>query len=97
NPPDYLRQDMTVSVDIEVEHHRDVLTVPAIAVHDPTGSSPWVLKVKDRRAVVQAVRLGLRGETGVEIREGLDAGDLVVATAMNKIKPGQRLRPMRND
>ncbi len=97
DPPDYLRQDMTVSVDIEIERHHDVLAVPAIAVRDATGPSPWVLKVKGGRAVVQAVKLGLRSEAGVEIREGLDAGDLVVAAGMNKVTPGQRLRPMRND
>ena len=96
-PPDYLRQDMTVSVDIEVERHRDVLAVPAIAVRDASGPSPWVLKVKTGRASVQMVKLGLRGETGVEIREGLEPGDVVVAVAMTRVKPGQRLRPVRND
>lgn len=77
-PTSHLRQDMTVSVDIEVERHPDALALPVEAVHDATGPSPWVLKVKNGRANAQPVQLGLRGEGAVEIREGLEAGDLVV-------------------
>ena len=36
-PPAYLRQDMTVSVDIEVDRHADALALPANAVHDAAG------------------------------------------------------------
>lgn len=97
DPPEYLRQDMTVSVDIEIGRHRGVLTLPATAVRDATGPSPWVMKMRNGRASAQAVKLGVRGETGVEIRDGLNADDMVVATGMAKVKPGQRLRSKRND
>jgi HlyD family secretion protein len=97
DPPEYLRQDMTVSVDIEVERHPDALALPAEAVRDATGPSPWVLKVKNGRAGAQPVKLGLRGEGAVEIREGLEAGDLVVSAGNSKIKPGQRMRPVTNE
>jgi HlyD family secretion protein len=66
-------------------------------VHDATGPSPWVLKVKNGRAGAQPVKLGLRGEGAVEIREGLEAGDLVVVAGNSKVKAGQRLRPVTNE
>ena len=97
DPPEYLRQDMTVSVDIEVERHPDALALPVETVHDATGPSPWVLKVKNGRASAQPVKLGLRGEGAVEIREGLEAGDLVVLAGNSKVKPGQRLRPVTHE
>ena len=94
-PPEYLRQDMTVSADIEVERHQNSLSLAADAVHDMTGPSPWVLVVRHGSAQRQRVRLGLRGEGAVEILEGLAEGDLVVPTSAG-IKPGQRLRASRN-
>jgi HlyD family secretion protein len=92
-PPAYLRQDMTVSVDIEIERRAGALALPAEAVHDATGPAPWVLAVKDGRATRQAVRLGLRGEGSVEIVEGLAEGDLIVP-AGNAVKAGERVRPV---
>ena len=40
NPPAYLRQDMTVSVDIEVARHADTVVIPTDAVHDATEAAP---------------------------------------------------------
>jgi len=94
SPPDYLRQDMTASADIEVERHAAALALAAEAVRDESGPAPWVLVVRDGRAQRQPVRLGLRGEGSVEIVEGLAEGDAVVP-AGSAIKAGQRLRSSR--
>jgi HlyD family secretion protein len=91
-PPQYLRQDMTVSADIEVERHAGALALRADAVHDLTGPSPWVLVVRGGAARRQAVKLGLRGEGSVEVLDGLAEGDLVVPTSATHVKPGSRLR-----
>lgn len=94
-PPQYLRQDMTVSVDIEVARSPGALALPAEAVRDATGASPWVLRVEDGgmsgRAVRRNVELGLRGTGWVEIRSGLEPGDRVVPAAA-PIQPGSRVR-----
>ena len=94
-PPEYLRQDMTVSVDIEVARSPGALALPAEAVRDATGAAPWVLRVEEERvgarAVRRAVELGLRGTGWVEIRSGLSPGDRVVPAAA-PVQPGSRLR-----
>jgi HlyD family secretion protein len=95
-PPAYLRQDMTVSVDIEVGRSAAALTVPADAVHDAGGAAPWVMRVADSRAERRQVKLGLRGDSVVEVREGLQAGDMVVVGAIPAIRAGQRVRPHSN-
>jgi HlyD family secretion protein len=92
DPPEYLRQDMTVSVDIEIERRSGTLALPAEAVRDASGPAPWVLQVKDRRAIRQPVTVGLRGEGVVEIRGGLEAGDLVVPASYANVKPGEHVR-----
>jgi HlyD family secretion protein len=90
-PPAYLRQDMTVSVDIEVARRFDVLVAHADCVFDAIGAHPWVLAVIDRRATKKPVTLGLKGEGRVEIREGVGAGDRLVPVASG-VGPGQRVR-----
>jgi len=90
-PPAYLRQDMTVSVDIEVERRPATLALRAAAVHD-ASSEPWVLVVSGGRATRQPVKLGLRGEGWVELLSGPREGEQVVATADGRVKPGQRVR-----
>jgi HlyD family secretion protein len=96
-PPEYLRQDMTVSVDIEIERHANALALPAAAVHDAIGPAPWVLRVRNGRAIRQAVKLGLRGEGAVEILDGLDAGDLVVPAGNSRVTAGKRLRAVPHE
>ncbi len=96
DPPEYLRQDMTVSVDIEVGRSPDALALRADGVHDPMGAAPWVLKVNGGRAVRQAVELGLRGEGWVEVRQGLRAGDVVVPASNAGIQPGAHVRISRS-
>ena len=91
DPPDYLRQDMTVSVDIEVASKGDALVLPARSVHDALSGQPWVLGMRDGRAVKRPVKLGLRGNTEVEILEGLLADDVAIP-ANSGVLTGQRVR-----
>jgi HlyD family secretion protein len=93
NPPAYLRQDMTASIDIEVGRHADVLVVPSGAIFDSATTKPWVLLVEGRRAVKRPVTLGLKGSGSVEVVAGLAAGETVVAAAGPGVLPGQRIRP----
>ncbi len=93
DPPDYLRQDMTVSVDIEVAARNDTMILPARSVHDALSGEPWVLGLKDGRAVKRPVRIGLRGNTEVEIRDGLSAGDIAIPQNSGVVT-GQRIRPV---
>lgn len=92
-PPPHLRQDMTVSVDIEVARRAKGLMVALEAIHDSAGSEPWVMKITDGRAKHQAVKLGLRGGGKVEVLDGLKAGDQVFSSTGKGVADGTRLRP----
>jgi HlyD family secretion protein len=91
DPPDYLRQDMTVSVDIEVASKNDTLILPARSVHDALSGAPWVLILKDDRAAKRPVNLGLRGNAAVEILGRLSLGDVVIPQNSGVVT-GQRIR-----
>ena len=77
-PPAYLRQDMTISVDIETASHPAALIAPAASIRGMSNGKPWVLAVQDGRAIRQPVRVGLVSAGKAEILEGLKEGDLVI-------------------
>ena len=93
-PPSYLRQDMTVSVEIEVARRPDAVVVPTEALHDSASRAPWVLKVVARRLQRQPVVLGANGSGSTEIVSGLRPGDVVVADAGAGLGDGSRVRPV---
>ena len=100
-PPDYLRQDMTVSVDIETARSEQALVIPTAALRDPSGAKPWVLVVRDHRTLQQPVTVGLRGDNYLEILTGLSAGEAVILPTEGLITADQRVRvslaaPMSN-
>ena len=89
--PAFLAQDMTVSVDIEVNRQLAVLQIPISAVHS-MEQQPWVLLVRDHRAAKTPVHLGLQGPAVVQVLSGLQAGDLLVSHVNIDLADGSRLR-----
>jgi HlyD family secretion protein len=93
NPPAYLRQDMTVSVDIETAHRANTLIIPNGAIHEASGNAPWVLVVRNHHTIRQSLKLGIRGDNNVEVLSGLNSGEAVVLTAVGTITADMRVRP----
>lgn len=92
NPPAYLRQDMTVSVDIETARRSNALVIPTGAIHDASSNAPWVLVVRNNHIVKQPVKLGLRGDNSVEVLSGLKAGEAVILTVIGIVKADMHVR-----
>ena len=91
-PPDFLKPDMTVSVDLTVASKTRVLTVASDAVRGAATAAPWVLAVAGGRIVQRNVTLGIRGEGRTEIVSGLDEGAEVVLAPDAPLVDGQRVR-----
>lgn len=91
-PPAFLRQDMTVSVDIEVARSPGALSIETEAVRDAAGAAPWVMVVREGRAARRPVRLGVRGAMRTEVLDGLREGDLVLPATAAAVGEGQRVR-----
>jgi HlyD family secretion protein len=92
-PPAYLRQDMTVSVDVEVARRDQVLILPWRAVRDGVSNAPWILEIRDGHAYKQPVRLGVRGVNYAEILDGATAGDVAIPIGAG-VLVGQRVRAL---
>src|SRR5690606_21983465 len=81
NPPEFLREDMTVSVNVETGRRDSALVVPNDALLAVRGNDATVWRVVDGRATRRKVQLGLRGLVQTEVTQGLESDDLVLADA----------------
>ena len=90
-PPAFLRQDMTVSVDIEVARRPQALLLSTVSLHDADSGSPWVVRVDQGLTVKTPVKLGLRSGGYAEVLSGLSEGDTVIS-GPTLIAVGARVR-----
>ncbi len=89
--PAYLREDMTVSVDIEVARRDSALVLPLDAVRGAETDRPTVAVIANGHVSLRPVRLGLRGGGKVEIVEGLAEGDEALPAHV-AVSDGRRMR-----
>lgn len=90
--PDFLRQDMTVSVNVETGRRDSAVVVPNDALGSVEGNAAELWRVIDGKARRQRVGLGLRGLAMTEITSGLETGDWILADARADLQPGDRVR-----
>jgi len=77
NPPVYLQQDMTVSLNIETAKRSQVILISSEAVHE-LDKAPWVLRLQDGKTQRHPIELGLRSAGWCEVLSGLEPGDKVI-------------------
>ena len=93
NPvPDFLRQDMTVSVNVETAKRTRALAIPNDALSSIKGDKAVVLMVRAGKVQRQQITLGLRGLVMSEVKSGLSEGDQVLADAESSLEDGTRVR-----
>ena len=90
-PPAFLREDMTLSVEVETARVDGARVLPLSALRAPAADgSATVLVNEAGRARERSVRLGLRTLEAVEVVDGLAEGDEVLLGGA--LKAGERLR-----
>jgi HlyD family secretion protein len=94
-PPEFLRQDMPVSAEIEVTRHADALLLPLAAVRDADSAEPWVMVLDNGRAQRRPVKLGVRDKARVEVLDGLRENELVFPATGLEVPEGKRIRLAR--
>ena len=89
--PDFLREDMTLSVELVTGQRDQALVVPAQALSaHADGTTASVRLAQEGRVVERSVRLGLRTLDAVEVLDGLAAGDVVLVGPAPAV--GQRVK-----
>lgn len=90
--PDFLRQDMTVSLNVETNKRERTLVIPNDALSSISGNKAMVILVRDRKIQRHPITLGLRGLVMSEVVAGLKEGDHVLTDAESVLKDGTRVR-----
>ena len=69
-----------------------IISIPAAALfrHPEGGSAVWT--VVDNRLVRQKVTASSPGDFGIEVTEGLKAGDRIVTAGVNSLTEGQLVK-----
>lgn len=91
-PPELLRQDMTVSVNIETARRTATLALPNEAIIGTSAEQAQVWVVKEHRAELRDITLGLRALSMSEVTQGLDPGEQVLIELPESLIAGQRIR-----
>lgn len=94
--PDFLRQDMTVSVNVETGRRERALVVLNDALSAVEGNRAIVWRVANGRLMRRQVELGLRGLTSTEVTAGLQSGDWILADGAAQVSEGDRVRLVAN-
>ncbi len=93
--PEFLRQDMTVSVNIETDRRAKAVVVPNDALANVKKDNADVLLLRNGQVQRQQVRLGLRGLSASEVLSGLSAGDEILVDATASLADGARVRTVQ--
>lgn len=91
-PPQYLRADMTVSVNIETGRRAAAQVLPEGALQGLGTGEPWVGVLVDGRLRRREVEVGLRAGDRVEILSGLSPDEVVAIVDDPEGVVGKRVR-----
>ena len=73
---------------------RDSLSIPDTSII-LEGNKAYVYKVsKDNIANRSEIQIGLRSDGKVEVTSGLNAGDIIVAEGLKKVRPNGKIKPL---
>lgn len=87
--PAFLREDMTLSVEVETARREQALALPLAVLRQASGDTARVLVAVDGVVQERTLRLGLRTLAAAEVLDGLRIGDAVLTGAA--FKAGQRV------
>jgi RND family efflux transporter MFP subunit len=87
----YLRDGMTVDVDIVTSDRPHVLAVPVDALRKDAKGKSYVFVARKDRAIRTDVKIGVQNDTSAVIVSGLHEGDVVVADKNLLLVPDARV------
>ncbi len=96
-PPEFLRHNMTVSVEIPIEHADNALILPSDVIQDRDTDAPWVWRISSEGKTEKVnLTLGIRGIGDTQVVSGVSVDDWIVSdvTQLKSLKEGMRLIPI---
>lgn len=94
-PDPGLQWGMTANVGVMSDGARAAALLPLSSVYHATDGAPavWIYDPQTHKVALRAVKLGTYRQDGVLIENGVKQGEWVVSAGVNKLQPGQVVRP----
>jgi len=86
-----LQLGLSGDVEIQAGKKENVLTVPQEAILDE-GKKHFVFVIQNEIARKREVKIGISSEDRIEIEEGLNEGAVVIASNVDKVKEGVKIK-----
>lgn len=102
NPNLVLIPGMYAQVNLMLDHRTKALAVPVMAVDlnedtssnsENAGTGNVMVVTPNNRVEVRKIQVGLETPDKIEVRSGLNEGDMVVLSGRTGLQPGQEVRP----
>lgn len=90
-----LRPNLFVNVELDITLLENAVVVPEQAIISDLGGYSVYVVDQDERAEIRAVQLGEREPGWIQIIEGVEAGERVVAAGHQRLQPGLRVTERR--
>jgi multidrug efflux pump subunit AcrA (membrane-fusion protein) len=84
---------MYAEVKLTLSERKAVLAVPITAVDSEGATGQVMVVTPNQRVEVRKIGLGLETADKVEVRSGLNEGDMVVIGGRSSLQPGEEVRP----
>jgi RND family efflux transporter MFP subunit len=94
-PDPALQWGMTANVGVMADTAGMAALLPLSSVYHATDGAPavWIYDPQTHQVALRKVKLGAYRQDGVLIEAGVNQGEWVVAAGVNKLQPGQVVRP----
>ena len=93
NPDRHLKPGMFIRGRIVVGDDTELLLVPAKAVQPREKDKAWVFVVREARTFRVEVTTGGRRGENIEIKEGLEPGDIIAVEKLSLLREGLKITP----
>jgi membrane fusion protein (multidrug efflux system) len=92
NPGGGMRPGSYAQIALRLGRTEEAITIPSEAILPQEGGRSAVFVTKDGKAEQRPVDVGIRTERLVQITSGLTAGDTVIFSGVQMVKPGGEIR-----
>lgn len=93
NPRSYLRPGQFARVRVAVAERENAILVPQRAIQELQGAKTVLVVDAENKASVRTVSVGDQSDNYLIVLEGLSAGERVIVEGMQKVRPGNEVKP----
>ncbi len=94
NPAMKLKPGMFLRGTVTTGKPEFVILLPSTAISPKEGDNAWVFTIKESLVLKSEVKTGRHFDDKIEIKSGLEVGDIVATEKLSQLKEGTKVKPV---